>query len=149
MKNLTIGEAVDLYNVMVSFTELANKENLNLPGNVSYALFRNVKKLDSVFTFFTDKQKELIEANAQRDKKGEIKYEDKEKGVIKLKKDNTLNKDFADYVSLESGVDLYTVKIDVEELAKTVNGSHTTLNMLWFVLENINAESNVKVLESV
>ena len=99
MKSLTIGQAVDLYNIIVSFNEQSVQEKIDLPGNISYALFRNTKKLESVFKFFTDKQKELIESNALKNKKGEIQYEDEAKGIVKLRKDNTLNKEFAEYVS--------------------------------------------------
>tara|TARA_R100000479_G_scaffold35707_1_gene15749 strand:- start:37 stop:486 length:450 start_codon:yes stop_codon:yes gene_type:complete len=149
MKSLTIGQAVDLYNIIVSFNEQSVQEKIDLPGNISYALFRNTKKLESVFKFFTDKQKELIESNALKNKKGEIQYEDEAKGIVKLRKDNTLNKEFAEYVSLESGVDLYTINLDVEDLAKKINGSHIALNRLWFILDHVIEEAPVKVLESV
>ena len=141
----SIREHVDFNLLLNEFSQRIVTEKLDIPAKLSYAIYKNVNKLDTTVKYYEKKRKEIVDNFSEKDKKGEVIVKD---NMPIIKDQEKANKAYMELLELDADIDLYLVDINVESLLEDLEGNHQTLSLLWAILDVLKP-SNVKVKEMI
>lgn len=115
MAKLTNKEILDKVNV------LGNISNRNLPVRVSYALAKNISKIENELKHYNNERAKIIERYCEKDEEGNSKIEN---GNYVIKKDEieNWNKDMKDLQDIENEFDVHKFNLEL------LNGYDMTAN---------------------
>lgn len=96
---------------------LSKLTNMELPIKLSYAISKNIIKIDRELTVYNKERQKLIEKYGEKDKEGELKT--KEDGTINILDIDSFNKDLKEILEIETEVDIHV--IDLEKVNVDIN----------------------------
>lgn len=95
-----------------SVNVLSKLNNMELNIKVSYAIAKNIDKLEKELKVYNDERQKLIEKYSIKDEEGKTKVN--EGGTINIKEDKIQdwNMDINELIKLENEVDIHCIKLD-------------------------------------
>lgn len=96
---------------------LSKLTNLELPIKFSYALSKNIMKIDRELEVYNKERQKLIEKYGAKDEEGKLKT--KEDGTIDIVDLDNWNKDIKELLEIETEIDIHT--IDLENINVDIN----------------------------
>ncbi|NWK12777.1 hypothetical protein [Clostridium cadaveris] len=117
-----------------SINVLSKLNNMELNIKVSYAIAKNIDKLEKELKVYNDQKKKLIEKYSVKGEAGNVKVN--EDGTINIQEDKVQdwNKDINELITLENEVDIH--QINVEDLFKCdCNITPVELNLINYMIE--------------
>lgn len=91
---------------------LGDLNNAKLPVKVTYAITKNINKINSELKAYNKEKTKLIDKYGEKDKEGKLKVD--KKGNIPLKKEHIedYNRDIAELLSIENEIDIHMINLD-------------------------------------
>lgn len=89
---------------------LSKLTNMELPIKLSYALSKNITKIDRELEVYNKERQKLIEKYGEKDKEGKLKT--KEDGTINILDIDNFNKDLKEILEIETEVDIHTIDLE-------------------------------------
>ncbi|MBS5886704.1 hypothetical protein [Clostridium sp.] len=89
--------------------------NMELPIKLSYAISKNITKINRELVVYNKERQKLIEKYGEKDKEGNLKA--KEDGTINILDIDSFNKDLKEILEIETEVDIHVIdleKVDVD-----------------------------------
>lgn len=117
-----------------SINVLSKLNNMELNIKVSYAIAKNIDKLEKELKVYNDQKKKLIEKYSVKDEAGNVKVN--EDGTINIQEDKVgeWNVNINELIALENEVDIH--QINVEDLFKCdCNITPGELNLINYMIE--------------
>ena len=96
---------------------LSKLTNLELPIKLSYALSKNITKIDTELKAYNLEREKLLNKYAEKDGEGKLKQN--EDGTINIVDMQGWNKDFGELLQCETEIDIHI--IDLEKVNAEVN----------------------------
>lgn len=96
-----------LVNSIEVLSKLTNKE---LPIKFSYALSKNIIKINRELEAYNKERQKLIEKYGEKDEQGKIKT--KEDGSVNIKDVENWNRDFKELLEIENDIDINVIDLD-------------------------------------
>lgn len=96
---------------------LTKLTNMELPMRLSYAISKNITKIDRELVAYNKEREKLIEKYGEKDKEGKLKT--KEDGTINILDIESFNKDLKEILDIETEVDMHV--IDLEKVNVDIN----------------------------
>lgn len=96
---------------------LSKLTQMELPIKLSYALSKNITKIDRELTVYNKERQKLIEKYGEKDEEGKLKT--KEDGTINILDIDSFNKDLKEILEIETEVDIHV--IDLEKVNADIN----------------------------
>ncbi|AJA50050.1 hypothetical protein CPAST_c40210 [Clostridium pasteurianum DSM 525 = ATCC 6013] len=81
-----------------------------LPVKVSYAISKNISKIESELKIYDKERQKLIEKYGEKDEQGKVVAD--EKGQIKFKDKDSWDKDIKALLDIENEIDIHKFSID-------------------------------------
>lgn len=94
---------------------LSKLTNMELPIKLSYAISKNITKIDRELVVYNKERQKLIEKYGEKDEEGKLKT--KEDGTINILDIDSFNKDMKEILEIETEVDIHVIdleKVDVD-----------------------------------
>jgi hypothetical protein len=104
-------------NLVNSIGVLSKLTQMELPIKLSYALSKNITKIDRELTVYNKERQKLIEKYGEKDEEGKLKT--KEDGTINILDIDSFNKDLKEILEIETEVDIHV--IDLEKVNVDIN----------------------------
>ncbi|MDP4144168.1 MAG: hypothetical protein Q8936_06730 [Bacillota bacterium] len=101
-----------------------------LPIKVSYALAKNIAKIEAELKIYNKEREKLINQYAEKDEKGQVKAD--ERGQIIFKEKERWEKDIKELLSIENDIDIH--KFNINEL-NGYNMSASELMIIDYMIE--------------
>ncbi|MBS4958513.1 MAG: hypothetical protein KHZ99_15930 [Clostridium sp.] len=92
---------------------LSKLTNMELPIKLSYAISKNITKIDRELTVYNKERQKLIEKYGEKDGEGKLKT--KEDGTINILDIDSFNKDLKEILEIETEVDIHVIDLDKVE----------------------------------
>lgn len=89
---------------------LSKLTNMELPIKLSYALSKNITKIDRELEVYNKERQKLIEKYGEKDKEGKLKT--KEDGTINILDIDNFNKDIKEILEIETEVDIHLIDLE-------------------------------------
>lgn len=89
---------------------LSKLTNMELPIKLSYALSKNITKIDRELEVYNKERQKLIEKYGEKDKEGKLKT--KEDGTINILDIDSFNKDLKEILEIETEIDIHTIDLE-------------------------------------
>lgn len=89
---------------------LSKLTNMELPIKLSYALSKNITKIDRELEVYNKERQKLIEKYGEKDKEGKLKT--KEDGTINILDIDNFNKDLKEILEIETEVDIHLIDLE-------------------------------------
>lgn len=89
--------------------------NMELPIKLSYAISKNITKINRELVVYNKERQKLIEKYGEKDEESKLKT--KEDGTINILDINSFNKDLKEILEIETEVDIHLIdleKVDVD-----------------------------------
>lgn len=89
--------------------------NMELPIKLSYAISKNITKIDRELVVYNKERQKLIEKYGEKDEESKLKT--KEDGTINILDIDSFNKDLKEILEIETEVDIHLIdleKVDVD-----------------------------------
>ncbi len=89
--------------------------NMELPIKLSYAISKNITKINGELVVYNKERQKLIEKYGEKDEEGKLKT--KEDGTINILDIDSFNKDLKEILDIETEVDIHVIdleKVDVD-----------------------------------
>lgn len=96
---------------------LSKLTTMELPIKLSYALSKNIAKVDRELEVYNKERQKLIEKYREKDEEGKLKT--KEDGTINILDIDGFNKDVKEILEIENEVDIHA--IDIENINSDIN----------------------------
>ncbi|MBS5305741.1 hypothetical protein [Clostridium sp.] len=96
---------------------LSKLTNMELPIKLSYAISKNITKIDRELVVYNKERQKLIEKYGEKDEESKLKT--KEDGTINILDIDSFNKDLKDILEIETEVDIHV--IDLEKINIDIN----------------------------
>lgn len=97
--------------VLVNSIEVLSKlTNMELPIKLSYAISKNITKIDRELEVYNKERQKLIEKYGEKDKEGKLKT--KEDGTINILDIDSFNKDLKEILEIETEIDIHTIDLE-------------------------------------
>lgn len=96
---------------------LSKLTNMELPIKLSYAISKNITKIDRELTTYNKERQKLIEKYGEKDEECNLKT--KEDGTINILDIDSFNKDLKEILEIETEVDIHL--IDLEKVDADIN----------------------------
>ncbi len=96
---------------------LSKLTQMELPIKLSYALSKNITKIDRELTVYNKERQKLIEKYGEKDEEGKLKT--KEDGTINILDIDSFNKELKEILEIETEVDIHV--IDLEKVNADIN----------------------------
>ena len=93
-----------------SIEVLSKLTNMELPIKFSYALSKNIIKIDRELEAYNKERQKLIEKYGEKDEQGKIKT--KEDGTINILDIDSFNKDLKEILEIETEVDIHLIDLE-------------------------------------
>ena len=100
----------ELINNIGALRSIAQKQ---LPVKISYAIAKNISKVDSELKIYNKERQKLVDKYAEKDKNGQPKIDKNNQYHIKKECLTTWNKDIQDLLSIEAEIDVYKFSVDL------------------------------------
>lgn len=100
---------------------LSKLNNMDLNIKVSYAIAKNINKIEKELEVYNKEKAKLIDKYGEKDEEGKLKTD--ENGNIKIVDTENWNKDFKELLEMENEIDIH--KINEEDLFKCDNANIT------------------------
>ena len=100
---------------------LSKLNNMSLNIKVSYAIAKNINKIEKELEIYNKEKAKLIDKHGEKDEEGKLKVD--ESGNIKILDKENWNKDFKELLEIEAEIDIH--KINEEDLFKCDNANIT------------------------
>lgn len=94
---------------------LSKLTNMELPIKLSYAISKNITKIDRELVVYNKERQKLIEKYGEKDEESKLKT--KEDGTINILDIDSFNKDLKEILDIETEVDIHVIdleKVDVD-----------------------------------
>lgn len=104
-------------NLVNSIGVLSKLNNMELPIKISYALSKNISKIDAELTAYNVERQKLIEKYGEKDQEGKLKT--KEDGTIDITDSENWSKDLKELSEIENEIDINV--IDLENINTDIN----------------------------
>ncbi|GAA0817643.1 hypothetical protein [Clostridium tertium] len=94
---------------------LSKLTNMELPIKLSYAISKNITKIDRELVVYNKERQKLIEKYGEKDEESKLKT--KEDGTINILDIDSFNKDLKEILEIETEVDIHLIdleKVDVD-----------------------------------
>lgn len=96
---------------------LTKLTNMELPIKLSYAISKNITKIDRELVAYNKEREKLIQKYGEKDEEGKLKT--KEDGTINILDIESFNKDLKEILDIETEVDINL--IDLEKVNVDIN----------------------------
>lgn len=96
---------------------LSKLTNMELPIKLSYAISKNITKIDRELTVYNKEREKLINKYGEKDEEGNLKT--KEDGTINILDIDSFNNDLKEILDIETEVDIHL--IDLEKVNADIN----------------------------
>lgn len=96
---------------------LSKLTNMELPIKLSYALSKNITKINIELAVYNRERQKLIEKYGEKDEESKLKT--KEDGTINILDIDSFNKDLKEILEIETEVDIHL--IDLEKVDADIN----------------------------
>lgn len=93
-----------------SIVVLSKLTQMELPIKLSYALSKNITKIDRELAVYNKERQKLIEKYGEKDKEGKLKT--KEDGTININDIDSFNNDLKEILEIETEVDIHLIDLD-------------------------------------
>jgi hypothetical protein len=100
----------ELLNNIGALRSVAQKQ---LPVKISYAIAKNISKVESELNIYNKERQKLVDKYAEKDKNGQPKIDKNNQYHIKKECLQDWNKDIQDLLSIEVEIDVYKFSIDL------------------------------------
>lgn len=99
-----------LVNDINKLKEISKKQ---LPIKVSYAIAKNLSKIDSELKIFNEERQKLVNQYGEKDSDGNLKVD--KNSMVSIKKNciSTYNKELKELFSIENDIDIHKFKINL------------------------------------
>ena len=94
---------------------LSKLTNMELPLKLSYAISKNITKINRELVVYNKERQKLIEKYGEKDEESKLKT--KEDGTINILDIDSFNKDLKEILDIETEVDIHVIdleKVDVD-----------------------------------
>lgn len=94
---------------------LSKLTNMELPIKLSYAISKNITKINRELVVYNKERQKLIEKYGEKDEESKLKT--KEDGTINILDIDSFNKDLKEILDIETEVDIHVIdleKVDVD-----------------------------------
>ncbi|WP_291649946.1 hypothetical protein [Clostridium sp.] len=89
---------------------LSKLTQMELPIKLSYALSKNITKIDRELAVYNKERQKLIEKYGEKDEEGKLKT--KEDGTINITDIDNFNSDLKEILEIETEVDIHVIDLD-------------------------------------
>ena len=89
---------------------LSKLTNMELPIKLSYAISKNITKINRELVVYNKERQKLIEKYGEKDKEGNLKA--KEDGTINILDIDSFNKDLKEILEIETEVDIHLIDLE-------------------------------------
>lgn len=98
--------------IVNTINALGRLNNAQLPIKVSYAISKNVNKIEKELKVYDTERKKLVNKYGEKDKEGKLKVD--ENGNIPLKEEHIedWNRDIKELLSIENEIDIHMIQLD-------------------------------------
>ncbi|MPM33360.1 hypothetical protein SDC9_79933 [bioreactor metagenome] len=93
-----------------SINVLTKLTNMELPIKFSYALSKNITKIDRELEVYNKERAKLIDKYGEKDEEGKLKT--KEDGTINITDVENWNKDLKELLEIENEIDIHVIDLD-------------------------------------
>lgn len=100
----------ELLNNIGALRSVAQKQ---LPVKISYAIAKNISKVDAELKIYNKERQKLVDKYAEKDNKGQPKIDKNNQYHIKKECLASWNKDIQDLLSIEAEIDVYKFSVDL------------------------------------
>jgi|10_taG_2_1085330.scaffolds.fasta_scaffold87230_3 hypothetical protein len=138
---LSYENCVKLMRAIIDFQYKSMEENLVIPANISYAMFKNEKSLNRVYEEFEKYRLLLIDTYGKKDKKGNTILNEEKKYEIELK--DKFDKEFKTLCQREVSIEIHKF-LKVDASISGLEGNQNTLSLLWSIIDAVNELGTVK-----
>lgn len=94
-------------------TAISNKQ---LPVKISYAIAKNIKKIEAELNVYNSEREKLIEKYSVKDEDGKTMTDKNNQIKIQPEHIEDWNKDIKDLMAIENDVEIYNYKFKIDEL---------------------------------
>lgn len=117
-----------------SINTLSKLNNMELNIKISYAIAKNINKLEKELEVYNNEKKKLIEKYSIKDEKGDIKVNDD--GTVNIQEDKVQdwNININELGEIENEIDLYFINID-DLLKCNCNITPSEINSISYMIE--------------
>lgn len=98
--------------LLTDITGLRNLSQKQLPVKVSYAIAKNIGKIESELKIYYKEREKLIDKYAQKDDKGNISADDNGQIAFKEESIEDWNKGIKELLSIENDIDIHKFKLE-------------------------------------
>lgn len=113
------------------FSVLTSLKGVKLPIKVSFAVKKNILKMEKVVAAFYEEHNNMIDRYCERDENNQIKVKD---GVYIIKNKEEWNRDIKDLLEIENEVDLHLIEL-TDLLNSNIELTTQELNSLEVILK--------------
>lgn len=113
------------------FSVLNSLKGVKLPIKVSFAVKKNILKMEKVVAAFYEEHNNMIDRYCERDENNQIKVQD---GVYIIKNKEEWNRDIKDLLEIENEVDLHLIEL-TDLLNSNIELTTQELNSLEVILK--------------
>lgn len=92
--------------------KLAEISQKILPVKVSYAIAKNISKIESELKIYNKEREKLIEKYSEKDESGKIKVDENNNIKIQEEHREDLNKEFKELLAIENEIDMHKFSLD-------------------------------------
>lgn len=121
-----------------------------VPGRMSYAISRNEAKITSAFMNFEKMRIDALDPYIKKDDDGNpvMKKDDKGNptGRLEVTDEKVVERIFKEFQEKTQKVELYQF-MDLESMIDQVKGEHKAMEVLWQLVDRINATIDNKILK--
>ena len=98
--------------IVDSISVLSELNNAKLPVKISYAISKNINKIEKEFKIYNSEKYKLINKYGEKNRQGKLKVN--ESGNVNIKKEYTKkwNKDFKELLEIEIEIEIHMIKLD-------------------------------------
>lgn len=101
--------------MLSSISVLKSLSVMELPVKVSYAIAKNINKLDSELKTYEAERSKLIDKYALKDEQGQVKADDKGQITFKECCKELWDKDIRELLAIENEIDIHNFNINLLE----------------------------------
>ncbi|MSS42476.1 hypothetical protein FYJ27_01820 [Anaerosalibacter bizertensis] len=96
--------------MLTDISKLRTLSQKQLPVKVSYAIAKNISKIEKELLIYEQERQKLIDKYAEKDNEGKVVAD--KNGQIKFKDKENWEKDIKELLSIENEIDIHKFKID-------------------------------------
>lgn len=99
--------------IVDSLSTLKTIAQKQLPVKVSYAISKNISKIESILNIYNKEKEKLLEKYGEKDEEGQLKSNEYGQIVINKSCEKDWEKDINDLLEIENEIDIHKFSIDL------------------------------------